>query len=203
MNGENQKHNRHSIRLKGYDYSEEGAYFVTIVTHDREMLFGKVVDGEMVLNEYGEIVKSTWFDLRDHIDNVELDEFFVMPNHFHGLIIINPLVGVGSKPTPENFNNSEIRTGLPTRNERLEAQKSRGSFRAGHGPAPTGLPEIVRQFKTFSSKRINELRGTTGVAVWQRNYYDHIIRSDKDYDNIANYIAMNPSTWMKDDEYIE
>lgn len=181
MNGEIQKHKRTSLRLKGYDYSEEGAYFVTIVTHDREPLFGKVVDGKIVVNEYGEIVNCTWNDLINHNENIDLDEYIVMPNHFHGIIIINSPVGVGSKPTPENIVHV--------------------SSRAGRGPAPTiGLPEIVRQFKTFSSKRINQLRGTPGIPVWQRGYYDHIICNEKDNENIANYIAMNPSNWVKDHE---
>jgi putative transposase len=191
MNGENQRYNRHSIRLKGYDYSEEGAYFITLVTHHREYLFGNVVDGEMQLNEMGWIVKTSWNDLQNHNKYIELDEFIIMPNHVHGIIIIDTPVGVGSKPTPEYFYKSS------------SSDKNR-PFRAGHGPAPTtGLFEIVRQLKTFSSKRINECRGTPCISVWQRSYYDHIIRSEKDYNNIANYIAMNPSNWIKDDEYLK
>lgn len=181
MNGENHNKNRRSVRLKGYDYSEEGAYFVTVVTHNREMLFGSVVDGVMVLNESGAIVQFTWNDLINHFENIELDEYVIMPNHFHGIIKIEPLVGVGLEPTPE--------------------KSKKISSRAGHGPAPTSLPEIVRQFKTFSSKRINQLRGTTGVAIWQRGYYDHIIRDGKDYYNISNYISMNPSNRETDDDH--
>jgi REP element-mobilizing transposase RayT len=187
MNGENNKHIRHSMRLKGYDYSEEGAYFVTIVTYNREMLFGKVVEGEMVLNDFGEIVQFTWNDLINHFENIELAEYVIMPNHFHGIIIIETPVGVGSKPTPKESNICSVLTNEPSR--------------AGHGPAPTSLPEIMRQFKTFSSKRINQLRGTTGIAIWQRGYYDHIIRDEKDYDNIVNYIFMNPSNWETDEEF--
>lgn len=181
MDGENKNNKRHSLRLKGYDYSNEGVYFVTVVTHGREMLFGNVVDGEMLLNDFGKIVSSTWGDLINHFENIELGEFAIMPNHFHGIVIITTSVGVGSKPTPEKTINTPSR--------------------AGHGPAPTWLPEIMRQFKTFSSKNINQLRGATGTAVWQRGFYDHIIRNEKDYNNIVNYIAMNPSNWEKDDEF--
>jgi REP element-mobilizing transposase RayT len=181
-------HNRHSIRLPGYDYSQEGCYYVTIVTQDREPIFGQIVDDDMELSDYGCIVELTWRDLEVHNPDIGLGEFVVMPNHIHGIIqIFEPtadlLVGAGSKP----------------------AQGS--SIGAGRGPAPTGgipkrtpLSEIVRQFKTFSAKRINELRGTPGITVWQRNYFEHIIRNEKDYENTAIYIAGNPMNWLLDEE---
>ena len=165
------------MRLGGYDYASDGAYFITIVTHDREGLFGSVVDGEMVLNDFGRIVESTWYDLVNHNANIGLDDFVVMPNHIHGIIVIFEPVGAGSKPAQ--------------------------LFRAGYEPAPTkpvSLSEIVRQLKTFSSRRINALRGTPGAAVWQRNYYDHIIRSDREYEQVAAYIANNPANWLTDTE---
>ena len=158
------RHNRHTIRLKGYDYAEEGGYFVTIITQGREMLFGRVVDGEMVLNEFGRIVENSWNDLINHNADIELDEFVIMPNHVHGIIVLEP------------------------------------SDRAGLEPAPTVLSEIVRQFKTFSARRINQLRHTPGKPVWQRNFYDHIIRDEKDYEAVVNYIYLNPQSWAKDDE---
>lgn len=168
---------RKNIRLQGYDYAKAGAYFITIVTKDREPLFGKIVDGEMVLNAMGELVDYTWKDLINHNPNIGLDEFVIMPTHIHGIIVIFDPVGAGSKPA-----------------------RSGG---AGYEPAPTKtvpLSEIVRQLKTFSAKRINVLRGTSGVPVWQRNYYDHIIGTDHEYDQIAEYIANNPLTWETDDE---
>ncbi|MCP9469504.1 MAG: hypothetical protein NNA31_05825 [Nitrospira sp.] len=100
-----EKHHRRSIRLKGYDYSQDGAYFVTICTHNRVCLFGEVVDGELRLNELGEIVAWTWRDLPNHVPNVELDAFVVMPNHVHGIVVIPAapedtvaVVGAGSEP---------------------------------------------------------------------------------------------------------
>ncbi len=176
------KHRRRSIRLKGYDYRQPGAYFVTICTHRREMLFGRVVNGVMQLNEYGRIVEWTWYDLPNHVANITLDAFVVMPNHVHGIIIINPpaTVGAGSEPAP---------TGEPAPTEPTNA---------GAGPKPHGLPEIVRQFKTFSARRINDRRGTRGVPVWQRNYYEHIIRNQRALNAIRRYIAENPARWDED-----
>jgi len=170
------KHHRRSIRLKGYDYTQAGAYLVTICTQGRICLFGEIVDGEMRLNDAGEIVAWTWHDLPNYISNVQLDAFVVMPNHVHGIIIITDpvvVVGAGSEPAPTE-------------------------------PAPTprmhGLPEIVRQFKTFSARRINDLRGTPGTPVWQRNYYEHIIRDEGSLNRIREYILNNPSRWEMDQE---
>ncbi len=162
-------HQRRSIRLKGYDYSQPGAYFVTNVAQKRKCLFGVIIDGKMRLNEAGRIVRWTWHDLPNHVANIELDEFIVMPNHMHGIIIIreNDFVGAGSEPTPT---------------------KSK----------PHSLPEIIRQFKTFSAKRINQWRGTVGVSVWQRKYYEHIIRDENELNRIRQYIRNNPANWQND-----
>jgi REP element-mobilizing transposase RayT len=213
------------MRLGGYDYASDGAYFITIVTHDREGLFGSVVDGEMVLNDFGRIVESTWYDLVNHNANIGLDDFVVMPNHIHGIIVIFEPVGAGSKPAQlfragyepaptENANDANFepapaqlfRAGYepaPTENANYALNETGQLFRAGYEPAPTkpvSLSEIVRQLKTFSSRRINALRGTPGAAVWQRNYYDHIIRSDREYEQVAAYIANNPANWLTDTE---
>jgi putative transposase len=167
---------RRSLRLKGYDYRQAGAYFVTICTQGRECLFGEVVDGQMQLNTLGEIVHRTWNDLPNHVAGMGLDEFVVMPNHVHGIIVMADESVVGA-----------------------------GSVGAGSEPAPTttkrhGLPEIIRQFKTFSARRINEHRGTAGVQVWQRNYYEHIIRDEASLNRIREYIVNNPPQWAQDRE---
>ncbi len=172
-----QRHHRRSIRLKGYDYAQPGAYFITICTQHRACLFGEVVDGEMRLNDYGKIVEFTWHDLVNHISGIMLDAFVVMPNHVHGIVIITDgpgVVGAGSEPAP--------------------------TTPATAHTARHGLPEIVRQFKTFSARRINALRGTPGVSVWQRNYYEHIIRNDEALERIRRYILENPARWMRDRE---
>lgn len=176
MDGENQKHKRHSIRLKGYDYSEEGAYFVTIVTDHREILFGKVVDGQMVLNELGEIVKKEWLKTGELRQNIEIidDEFCIMPNHFHGIIVIS-----------EDTRRDTAR--------RVPSQFGK--------PVTNSLSIVIGAFKSAVTKRINQIRNTPGSPVWQSRFYDHIIRHEKDYNKIANYIYMNPSDWIKDDNF--
>lgn len=171
------RHHRRSIRLKGYDYSQAGAYFITICTQDRVCLFGEIVDGEMRLNDMGRMVEFTWFDLPNHVDGLVLDAFVVMPNHVHGILVI---VGAGStEPAPTGSAPTVPNTG---------------------GEKRHGLPEIVRQFKTFSSRRINEYRHTPGMPVWQRNYYEHIIRNEESLNRIRQYIADNPLQWALDRE---
>jgi putative transposase len=186
-------HHRRSVRLKGYDYSQAGAYFVTIVAWQRECLFGEIVDGEMRLNRYGYIVRDAWFDLKKHYRHVELSAFVIMPNHVHGIIVLNDdgrggsfLSGGTNLPDVSNAG----RDNLPTNQTRPYVK-----------PKPRHcLPEIVRAFKSFSARRINHLRKTDGIPVWQRNYYEHIIRSEREMDNITKYIETNPLRWNDDDE---
>jgi len=176
-------HRRRSIRLKDYDYSQEGAYFVTICAWKKENSFGAIRNGEMLLNDYGVIVIKCWDDLPNHYQHAQLDEFVIMPNHVHGIIVLN--VGAGLKPA------------LFDKPALFHAQ------RAGFKPAPTkqhGLPEIVRAFKTFSSRRINDIRNTAGVPLWQRNYYEHVIRDEKKLNSIREYIRCNPLKWEEDEE---
>ncbi len=168
------RHHRRSIRLKGYDYTTAGAYYITMVCHNREHLFGKIVNGEMRLNAYGELVRFTWDDLVHHIPNIELDAFVIMPNHVHGIIVIvgtASVVGAGSEPAPSEHK-------------------------------PYAISEIVRQFKTFSARRINDLRGTRSTSVWQRNYYEHIVRDQRDLERIREYIFNNPLNWESDTENV-
>ncbi len=200
------------MRLKGYDYSAEGSYFITIVTHDRLPLFGSVVDGEMVLSEYGKIVDYTWYDLVNHNPDIGLDEFVIMPNHIHGIIIIYPpyltpnTVGAGSSVLERGCDlpahKSILGNGCPP--GKPAPPTPTDTVKAGSEPAPTKtrtpLSEIVRQFKTFSAKRINQIRDTPATPVWQRNYYDHIIGTDCEYEQITAYIANNPANWLTDDE---
>jgi REP element-mobilizing transposase RayT len=168
------KHKRHSFRLKEYDYTQEGIYFVTICTFQREFLLGAVENEKMVVNYIGMIVEEEWLKtpiLRSH---VSLDTFVVMPNHFHGIIAIIP-TGRGTTrrtPTTERFGK----------------------------PVACSLPTIIRAFKSATTKRINEMRGTPGQPLWQRNYYEHIIRSEGELMNARDYIVMNPLRWCLDRE---
>jgi putative transposase len=158
---------RHSLRLPDYNYVWQGAYFVTICTQDKQCLFGTIIESSMILNPYGELIKSCWEDLQLHYPEISNEIFMVMPNHVHGIIVIQ------------------------------------GSGRAGSKPAPTRqqpLSEIVRAFKTYSSRRINERRNSQGTPVWQRGYYEHVIRNDEEYYQIGEYILFNPAKWETDGE---
>jgi putative transposase len=157
MNYNPELHHRRSIRLKGYDYSTAGAYFITICTHDREQLFGDIVDRTMVLNELGNIAQLHWQKLEQHHVNLILDRSVVMPNHLHGIMILD---------------------------SSIEDSKS--------------ISEIIGSFKTFSAREINKIRKLKGVPVWQRNYYEHIIRTETELDYVRQYIVNNPINWQID-----
>lgn len=188
-----QKHHRRSIRLKGYDYSQAGAYFVTIVAWQREMLFGEIVDGVMNLNRNGHIVRDAWFDLKNHYRHVELGEFVIMPNHVHGIVVLVDDRRGGSSSLGGTIAPDSDSSGIDT----MPTNQTRPYVK----PTPRhGLPEIVRAFKSFSAKRINRLRRTDGIPVWQRNYYEHIIRTEREMENITKYIETNPLRWDDDDE---
>ena len=166
---------RRSARLAEFDYRQAGAYFVTVCALGRAGLFGKIAGGEMRLNKYGEAVHAVWNGLPDHYPHVQLDQFVIMPNHIHEIILLT------------------------------EDSGPMDSVGAGLGPAPTqrsdkrhGLPEIVRAVKSFSARRINALRRTPGRAVWQRNYFEHVIRNDRDLAAIRQYIYDNPARWADD-----
>ena len=181
---------RRSIRSRDYDYARAGAYFVTIVTKDRSCLFGQIVDSEMRPNQFGRIVEAAWSALPEHYPGVECDAFVMMPNHIHGVIGLVDDDGVGG---------NDVGAGLkPARG----VVAGPNSVRAGLKPAPTrpGLPEIIRGFKTFSARRVNELRETRGVPIWQRNYYEHIIRDEESLNRIREYIFNNPAQWAFDPE---
>jgi len=161
-------HHRRSIRLKGYDYSQPGAYFVTIASYQREPLFGEIQEFSMFLNQYGKTVHNYWDRIPGHYSNISLDAFIVMPNHIHGIIIIDD-VGAGLKPAPT---------------ERYP------------------LYEIIRAFKTFSARQINKMRGAPGIPVWQRNYFERIIRDEKELDSIREYINNNINAWELNKEWV-
>jgi len=177
------RHHRRSIRLQGYDYRQVGAYFVTVCTHGREPVFGAIADDAMHLNAYGQIVAEDWAWLADTFSYVDLDACIVMPNHVHGIIVIADAAD----------------------DMRIEE----GALRAGEGGSSTAptqarlpLGRIVGAFKTMSTKHVNEWRETPGVTLWQRNYYEHIIRDDDDLQRIREYILTNPARWSEDSEYV-
>jgi len=183
MSDQSNESHRRSIRLKGYDYSQAGAYFVTICADGKECLFGEVESGVMRLNEYGEIVASEWVRSAEVRSEIECGEFMVMPNHFHGIVHIIGACG----NTSLHGNTSMSRDG-----------QQRAYCHTPLRSPSRNVAAMVRGFKGAASRLINEIRNTPGAPVWQRNYYDHIIRNDADYNRIAEYIANNPQRWAED-----
>ena len=163
---------RRSIRLRHYDYSRAGAYFITVCTRNKECLLGDVVAGRMYLNEVGRLAQAAWEELPLHYSHVDLDVWTIMPNHVHGIVVLTD-VGAGFKPAPTNSDSDAVRH---------------------------GLPEVVRAFKTFSARHINAFRGTVGRPFWQRDYYEHVIRNEKSLNRIRQYIEDNPVRWSQDPE---
>ena len=174
-----ERHSRHSIRLAGYDYAHPGAYFVTICTKNRECLFGEIVEGIMRVNDAGQMIQSLWDELPQHYPGVDIDAFVVMPNHVHGIIALTP-VEAGPCTCPDN--------GRP------------------RGAAPTmSLMDVVHRLKSLTTARYRH-----GVAeqdwrpfpgkLWQRNYYEHIIRDENELACIRQYIIDNPMRWEMDRE---
>jgi len=146
-----------SIRLKGYDYSRAGAYFVTICTHNKECLFCDVVNGNLALNDFGRMVDSEWLKTTEIRKNVILDKYIVMPNHFHGIVLIT-----------ENDSGKA----------RLATTKYNVSIKMEFGkPKPGSLPVIVGAFKSAVARQINLIRNTPGNEIWQHNYYERIVRN--------------------------
>lgn len=179
-------HHRRSIRLKGYDYSSGGAYFVTICTHGRECLFGRIVDDKMQLNDAGEMIEEWWAKLPGKFPDVVLDSAIVMPNHFHGII-----VRVGADPCVcPAFSDPSACPGP--------------DLGQPHGTAPT-LGDIMAWFKTMTTNayikgvKYSDWPPFSG-RLWQRNYYERVIRNDNELFSIREYIMLNPSKWAEDEE---
>lgn len=186
-------YNRRSIRLRGYDYSQEGCYFVTICCQDKIHRFGTIAEKKMMLNEYGKIAFTQWYKLQDRFINVQVDVFQIMPNHIHGIIVLINPVGVGL---------------APTQNTQLTIQQPNMSIRAEVNPAPTNIQnhntigDIVGTYKSlvaYECLKIYKTNHQTMGKLWQRNYYEHIIRDEQSYYAIAEYIENNPSNWDTDE----
>jgi REP element-mobilizing transposase RayT len=169
-------HHRKSIRLKGYDYAQSGGYFVTLVTLWREYLFGEIVEGKVHQSPLGRIVDECWRSIPEHFPNVELGAYVVMPNHIHGIIIIYDGRGTIYR-APTHYAPIIERFGKPT---------------------VGSLPTIVRTFKSTVTRRAE--RELNSGNIWQRNYYEHILRDQADWERISTYIADNPLNWGDDEE---
>jgi putative transposase len=184
-----QKHHRRSIRLKGYDYSQAGAYYVTIVAQNRACLFGDVVNAEIQLNDAGQMVQAEWETLPIRFPNIELDEFIVMPNHFHGILVItDKTVGAVSRARLEDGQPQEI---APTKH----------IVPTVHNPI---LGEIIGAWKSIvTGKYIDGVHQLNWQPfdrkLLQRNYWEHIVHDEPELNRIREYIINNPANWDSDD----
>ena len=183
-------HHRRSIRLRDYDYSNAGAYFVTLCAFQHECLFGEVTVGDMRLNDAGRMVIAIWDSLPQRYEGVDVDAFVVMPNHIHGIIVINDPVGaIHESPAFESpAFESDVKSGAiresPLQNRRAMT-----------------LSKIVGYLKMNAAKEINQFRDNPGVPVWQRNYYERVIRDEQELAMIRQYIVDNPVKWDEDENH--
>ncbi len=165
-------YNRRSVRLKHYNYTEFGAYFLTICTKNKQWLFGEIKDDKMCLNNLGKIAFNCWQEIPQHFPHIELDVFVIMPNHLHGILWIN-----------NSIND-------PSQNRQF-GKMDKGS-----------ISSIVRSYKAVVTKKINQICGQKGSSlIWQRNFYENIIRDEKALNNIREYIINNPLNWQKDPDF--
>jgi putative transposase len=166
---------RRSIRLPQYDYTQPGAYSITICTHARTPLFGEIADGTVRLNRFGEMVEQCWREIPDHAHHARLDVFVVMPNHVHGILVLGhrvPGKGTPCRAPTERFGE----------------------------PVPGSLPTILRSFKSAPARQVNGLRGRPGGRVWQRGYYERAIRNERELTAVRRYVVENPLRWDLDPE---
>ena len=166
---------RRSIRLKGFNYSTDGAYFLTICVRNRECLLGEIQCGKMVLNDYGEIVRYVWEGLPKQVLDIYLDEYVIMPNHFHAILVID-----------KSVDSANVYDGLDV-NEAKDRRKML-------------LPKVVGRFKMLAAKAINQSREIEG-SFWQRNYHENVIRSEEDLQRVREYIVNNPMQWEMDENH--
>ena len=187
---------RRSIRLLGYDYTQPGAYFVTICAHERQHLFGEVVDGQMRLSSAGRVVDWYWRRLPQHFPHVRLDAHMVMPNHAHVILWIVDAVGATHSPTISGQTVNAVPTDGPDQTQRVLGNAS--SPLRPNGPAPGSVGAIIGNFKSVTTRRINKMNHTPGDPVWQRNFYERIVRNERALHAIRQYIADNPARWHLD-----
>jgi REP element-mobilizing transposase RayT len=178
---------RRSIRLAGHDYTQDGAYFITLCTHGRECLFGQVVDGVIELSLIGQIVYEEWLRTAEIRPYVTLDSFIIMPNHFHTILFLDG-------------DTSDIRAGLVGATWQVAPTETAHADARPKGPKAHSLGAIIGQFKRITTIRINELNNTSGAKLWQRNYYEHIIRDERELNDTRLYIDTNPARWDEDGE---
>lgn len=172
MNSDLPLTHRKNLRIPKFDYAQPGAYYVTIVTHDRKSILGQINNGDVELNDVGKMVKEVWMAIPNHFPNVELGEFVMMPNHIHGIVSIT-----------------------------VEATHASPLPRVSKGPVPGSIGAIVGSFKSAATKRFHETQKYHNSRLWQPNYYEHVIKNERDYQAIYDYILNNPMNWEMDEEF--
>jgi len=202
-------HHRKSIRLKGYDYTQAGLYFITICTQNRDCLFGEIRTDEMKLNDAGRMIETEWVKLKNRFQNIEIHEYIAMPNHFHGILeIVGSTVGAtlvvaqnNNGATTDNNGATTDNNGATTDNNGATTDNNGATTRV----APTGktIGDMMDAFKSITT--VEYIRGVKTLGwkpfdgkLWQRNYWEHIIRNGNDFNRIAEYIINNPKNWDND-----
>jgi len=185
-----QRFHRRSIRMRHYDYGESAHYFVTICSYQRRCVFSDVSDAECILNRLGMLVERCWSELPGHFGNLALDEYVIMPNHLHGIITV-----------PSR--------GITPRSDRARIHQNEDDARARHAlplqrkfgkPMRGALPTVIASFKSAATKRARQHGLSQNRSVWQRGYYERVIRGEKELARIRKYITENPLTWELDRE---
>ena len=197
-----------TARLQNWDYASEGAYFITICTKDRLHNFGEIVNGKMVLSNMGVIADLMWYEIPNHTKNIELGEFVVMPNHIHGILILNDTVETlhATSRSNEHYFETLHATSLPNEHdfETLHATSlptqppEKNELMSSISPKSNSVSTIIRSYKSAVTKNGNRLAFENG---WQTRFHDHIIRDAQSFETIQNYIANNPANWVADKFY--
>jgi putative transposase len=190
---------RKSIRLRNYDYSQPGMYYVTLCVRNRGCVLGKMVKNEMILSAMGEIVRDSWENIPKHFKNAALDRYVIMPNHMHGIVMLKEsLVGTRHAVSPQE--NENLHQGAPL--QKYVSPQGISNFRQTEKcgkPIHGSLSTIMRSFKSAASKRIHSA-GQLGFD-WQSRFYEHVIRDGNDLDRIRRYILDNPTNWLNDENF--
>ena len=177
METQGNQRTRRSIRLPGFDYSNVGMYFVTVCAVQQRCIFGRIQGTGAILSPIGEIVEASWIDIPHHFPNVKIETFVVMPNHMHGILTID------SK--------------LPDANCKDNCTASTELFGK---PSAKSIPTIIRSFKSAATKRVRESRLPIMGSIWQRGYYERVLRDTQEYVEATNYILQNPARWVRNEE---
>ena len=199
-----QIHHRHSLRIPGYDYTREGAYFVTLVTNGRECLFGAVIDTETRLSDYGRLAAECWTMIPDHFPHVELGVFVIMPNHIHGILILNEPDAADAVAATSSAGDGSATLSPPVGAQHVAPLPNIASLHGAHRPhvVSGSLGSIIRSYKSSVTRIVRQKYDDPPQRIWQRNYYEHVIRNAMDHEHITDYILDNPLHWDRDEENI-